>query len=374
MVPETLRQRSWIAVRGEMAQDQLYELYQRLGLWPSHRGLSLDEALREGDDLVLALGGGGWAFILGRPGGAHEALIHELTQGTVCAFTIDEARDRYRCLRIVDGQLVRSVEGHDGAIQQLGRVGRRREPAEVRADAQTVLDFAQAWGCDPREALTGRGVRVWLLQGASVARSFTQRGRGRSARSGADARGRSARSGADARGASVAWWEPFAWLLALAGGMLLVSWCLGMRLSYSSRHAPQAVGRAALTGELTLPRPTVLTEAACRQSSTCSECSGCAFGAPCRSELLACLGHPGCLRTQACFQGCSDPMSQLERTGRATLFGDPRTCLSACGEEEPEGARIYASLRTCVACTCGDLCPEAVHHDCVCATGDGSGG
>lgn len=336
MVPSELTQRSWVAL--PQRKPHAYTIAQELGLraW-FRRGLV--EALSEGPDALVVVNSGGWTLVFGPVGGPHERLFTGASSDeSRCLFSIDEARARYRSARVVGGELVRSVEGHDGQVSQLGPPGRRREPAQLRADAQTVLDLARAWGCDPREALTS-SERAYVLR---KERWYTH---------------------AAPASAEGSWWEAVVVALAIVAVLAIIVWCAGGMLQDPPRPA-QGVG--GISGWVEPPEPLVFQEVCEHEGSTCRECSGCAFGGPCLGALSACLEQPGCLRMQSCFQDCSDPMAELQRTGRAVLFGDPEPCRRTCAEQHPEGAALYWALRSCTLCACASLCREAVYHDCVC--------
>ena len=132
-------------------------------------------ALAEADGRTVMAAHGEWVFIFNPPAAALDVHTMSRTFGEAAAFRVDRRRE-YWCRRAKNGEMVRSVEqSRYGRVRHEGVPGQKREPDLTRVDGETILAFAEAWHCDPRDVLDSDARGVTFLTQAQARRAMRRR-------------------------------------------------------------------------------------------------------------------------------------------------------------------------------------------------------
>lgn len=155
LVPTEFEHCRWFAIR----ESNHYRLFSKIRHWNTRR-ISLRTALRRAHERPVMAKHKEWIYVFGAD---IDPASFSIGEKELCWFSIDVERGNFSCERYREGELVRSVERAAwGEVSHEGRPGQKREPSLDPFDAEAVLDFAEAWYCDPRELLYGAN-RAWVF-------------------------------------------------------------------------------------------------------------------------------------------------------------------------------------------------------------------
>lgn len=336
LVPIEFKQRSWVALPNAQNTSTLHKRR-------SWRVRNLREALRGYRNEQIMAEEGHWVYIFG-PNLDPDALA--AGENELCSFHIDTASGTFRCARYRKGQIVRCVERIAwGEVISVGRPGHKREPPLEPFDAEAVLEFADAWHCDPRALIDKKPV-VWLLKSHQ-----TQAIPNPPAPSGV--RSVETLSKRMPTRISSVRWDLVLLLLSVITALWLDHLVQVARDSAMGSQEP----RIPVIVGIRAPSRSIPTQQ-CQSELSCARCEQCAKDGPCASLYGDCVANPSCSQLLGCLDDCK--RQRIELPAVWSPEGELKidfSCESICTNSLASAMPRYQAWRTCTACeVCDDRC------------------